>query len=368
MKFYIKIPITIAVIMASFSSKGESKEDSAKANTFTKATNFTLPSSVAFNLLDANPSQVFRPGFAKDLKLDWVIKDNKIASNIAVEAQPIWLFFMRGTDYNKLSKYNNVQKALSSLTLSLGTASKNNINSLAWGAKINLYAKKNPIYDTNYINTISDFTGRPGTRLAELNSKIGELQFEIDTVGGKTVNSDKKTKVTREIDSIRKLITKDSTVHFGEIAKTIAEYEKDNWNSTLIDLGYGRVYNYLSQSFDSLSFQSNGSGLWLSGNVGFGKHILINGMLKYTTLSGKNITTTGANFRYGNINTNFFVEGLYNFSADDNLKKITIAYGGEIKIRNMAALQFGLRTDYTKDFKLKNLIPLINFNYLLGNQ
>ncbi|MDX2129742.1 MAG: hypothetical protein SFU91_11975 [Chloroherpetonaceae bacterium] len=345
----------IIVIIPTSKVFGQPTKDSLKA--VVSATNFSLPSSIAFNLLDINPTQVYRPGFAKDFKFDWVVKDNKIASNLAIEAQPVWLFFYNDTDYNEFSKNSYLEKIFSSLTVSIGTSTKESIHSLAWGAKVNLYAKANPIYDTSYIKKVSNFEAKREVSVAR-----DSIEFEmIDT----TINPEKMKSLRRAYDSLNNAYSKDSIAHFAKLGKLKEDFEKANWNTTIIDVGYGQVYNYLSQSIDSLSFQNNGSALWISGNFGIGTKILINGMFKYSTVSGNNITTIGANCRYGGLNSNFFIEALYNNASNDKLKTITIAYGGEFKINDTIALQFGLRTDYTNDLKFKNLIPIVNFNYLL---
>jgi hypothetical protein len=349
--------LCLIIIFSSSKVFGQPTNETKKVTNLVQSTNFSLPSSIAFNLLDINPSQVYRPGFSKDFKFDWVVKDNKIASNLAIEAQPAWLFFYNNTPYDKFSKHTYLEKIFSSLTISIGTSTKDIIHSLAWGAKVNLYAKKNPIYDTLYIRVIGNFEAN------EIVSVERErLIFLIDYAQ----NLEEEKEFRETLDSLNTVYSKDSLDHFAAIDKFKEQYEKDNWNSTIIDMGYGRVYNYLSQSIDSLSFQNSGSGLWISANFGIGSKILINGMFKLSNIARNDITTVGANFRYGGLNSNFFIEGLYNNISNDNLKNITIAYGGEFKINNSIALQFGLRTDYTKDFKFKNLIPIVNFNYLLG--
>lgn len=334
-----------------FSQSSNTEEDNA-----IKSTNFSLPSSIAFNLLEVNPSKIYRPGFAKDFKFDWVIKDNKISSNIAIETQPIWLFGYSNTDYNKLSKHNYFEKLLSSISVSIGTSSKDSIRSLAWGVKLNLYADKNPIYDENYIKEIGNFIA---------DKKIIDKMDSLELLYDSEIDEVKKEKYLVDLVIIKKAYAKIEKKYFNDIDKYKEQYEKDNWNSTIIDLGFGQLFNYLSDSFDSLSFQSQGGSAWLSGNIGIGRNVLINAMIMYSDLSGNQIATIGANIRYGSLKANFFIEGLYNSSSDDNLKKIFIAYGGELKIINSIALQFGLRTEYTKNFNLKKLIPIINVNYLL---
>lgn len=355
----ISIPV-LAIVLASLNAISAFSQTLSEATSATdksvKATNFSVPSSAAFNLLEINPSQVHRPGFARDFKFDWLVKDNNLVSNIAIEAQPLWLFFYKNTDYQELKDQNLFQRSLSSLSLSVGTASKDSLRSIAWGAKINLYAAKNPIYDTDYINMIGNFFTNSAVENEFLRLRVA---YDLEP------DQRKKDSLLREVNLLRAAYIEDSLQHFRAIDKYKEQWEKDNWNSTIIDLGYGRIYNYLSESIDSLSFDNQGGGVWISGNFGIGKKVLINGMVKYSKIAKNNVTTIGANFRYGGLNTNFFVEGLYNAASNDNLERFTIAYGGDIKFKTFA-LQFGLRTDYNKEFSFKNLIPVVNFNYLLN--
>jgi hypothetical protein len=326
-----------------------------------QATNFTVPSSTAFNLLDVNPSQIHRPGYAKDLKLDWVIKDGKIASNIAIEAQPAWLFFYKNTDYDAFSKHNYIEKVLSSVSISAGTAVKDSINSLAWGIKFNLYSEKNPLYDKEYIDSIGNFIADN-----KLRNKIDSLQLLHDM----TEDGIKKKEYAKQLEEYKKEYTSKELVHFKKIEEYKEKYKKDNWNKTIVDLGFGMIYNYVGESLttpDSLDFRNRGGGIWVSGNIGIGKKILINSMIKYTKISDDEMASFGANIRYGGLNTNFFVEGLYTDSSLDAFKTLSISYGGEMKLKNLLILQFGLRTSYNRNMDFRNFMPIINLNYLLDD-
>lgn len=355
MKFNIKILIFLFTCLKFTTAYAQVSADSAARDNAIKATNFSVPSSVAFTLLDVNPSQVNRPGFSKDFKFDWLVKDNKIVSNLAVETQPLWLFFYKNTSYQDLIKKKWFGKMLSSLSVSVGTSSKDSIHSLAWGAKVNLYSAKNPIYNEEYIKKIGQFF---------TNTPLENEYYRLKTKCRLETDEAAKNECQSQLDSLGKLYQKELEVYLKSQDGYIEQYEKDNWNSTIIDLGFGKVYNYLSESIDSLTFSNQGGGVWISGNFGIGKKILINGMVKYSEIRKNSFTTIGANFRYGGLNANFFIEGLYNATNNDNLNKITIAYGGDIRFKTFA-LQFGLRTDYTNDFNLKNLVPVVNFNYLL---
>ncbi|OFX84178.1 MAG: hypothetical protein A2W99_00170 [Bacteroidetes bacterium GWF2_33_16] len=336
---------------------GQIKSGSSNADKIAKATNFSVPSSVAFNLLDVNPSQVYRPGFTKDFKLDWVYKDNNLLPNMAIETQPAWLLFYKNTDYQKLIKQNYLEKLFSSLTVSIGTAEKDSINSIAWGVKVKLYSKKDPVYDTSYINKIGNFIAN-----RSILDKIDSLTMIIDF----EQNEIKKAEYIQQRDLLSEAYKKIEKKHFDQIDKYIADYEKENWNTTMIDLGFGQVFNYLGEAIDTLKFSNKGFGVWVAGNTGVGKNILINGMIKYSEISKNQILTFGANIRYGIKDRNFFIEGVYNNYFNDNPNNFSISYGGDIVMYKSIAIQFGLRTDYSKDMKIKNLIPIVNLNYILN--
>src|SRR5579872_6162520 len=53
----------------------------------------SIPSTPAFTLLDENPSKINKVGFMRDFKIDWVLKDGKVPSNMAIELAPLWLLY-----------------------------------------------------------------------------------------------------------------------------------------------------------------------------------------------------------------------------------------------------------------------------------
>ena len=84
----------------------------------------------------------------------------------------------------------------------------------------------------------------------------------------------------------------------------------------------------------------------------------------YKFLGGDSTTHfAGVNLRYGKSRSNFFAEYVYEKTGD--LRKNTIAYGGDFRINNTLMIQFGLRTEYDKSFSLKALKPLVNLNWIL---
>ncbi|QJW90584.1 hypothetical protein HNV11_14935 [Spirosoma taeanense] len=382
-----------------------------------KATNFSVPSSAAFNLLDVNPSKINRPGFAKDFKFDWVFNGTQISPNIAIEAQPIWLLFAKNKSYSEIEDFNIVERALYSLDLSLGTAQRkisetagsmqtSQVQSLAFAAKLNLYSSKNPLYDDgfikNYAPRFSEEEEKLETEKTRIEGVLNGLKKDSSSFANDInilkssipVDQLKLTQllaqlaqltlaIQNHINQFESIERKLNNIFDREVKATqafVERYEKENWNSTIIDFGYGQVFNYSGDNIGNLQFFDKGNAFWLSGviRIGkkhtiFGQRVMLNFMTRYITTTKTPNFTYGGNLRYGSKLINFFIEGV-----QTNYTKIepgataenttTIAYGGDFKINNLFYVQLGIRTNYNKDFKLRDIIPLVNFNYLLPTQ
>ena len=76
----------------------------------------------------------------------------------------------------------------------------------------------------------------------------------------------------------------------------------------------------------------------------------------------------GANLRYGGHDLIFFLEEVYeNIEGQD---KYTIAYGRDYKIASFLTfliVQFGIRTEYNKSFKISKFFSIVNLNWIPGS-
>lgn len=54
-----------------------------------KQTEFVIPPSPAYQMLDATSSLVNSTGTIRDFKVDWSFKTYRLAPNLAIEAQPV---------------------------------------------------------------------------------------------------------------------------------------------------------------------------------------------------------------------------------------------------------------------------------------
>lgn len=330
------------------------------STTVISATNLSISSSPVFTLLGVNPSQVTKPGFSRDFKLDLIVRDNKLVSDIAIEAQPIWIFFHENTsasDYR--NKIGYLGRTLSTLNISLGTAKRDSIRSLAYSLKITLYRQKDPMADTSYTNKISPVFTNKEKKLLIQKTNI-EVKISLPQFSDEQKQDSLKIELN-ELEQKLQMLDEEQKKSLKEIHDN---YLKENWNSSMVDLGFGRIHNYVSPSLDSLKFEDRGFGFWLNGSVGVGKNILISGLIKIINLKENNEEFYGANLRFGNSTTNFFVE--YIREIVDSEKKNTISYGGEYRIDSKKSIEFGLRTEYNNDFDLKSLIPQVKVNWNLA--
>jgi hypothetical protein len=327
------------------------------ADSIAKGTDFTIPASPAFTLLDANPCRVTRPSFTKDFRLDWIIKEGKLVSDIAIDAQPIWLLFYQDVNLQEYRAKDEINRILSTITLSVGTAEKDSIRSLAWALKVNVYRSRDPLLDTAYINALtprfSDRERKLRLRLAGIQDALAEEEFPEEQRDSLELLNET---ISADLDRLRQQEN-------DRVKEIEEEYTRVQWNASLVDIAFGRLYSYSSPSIDSLHFISSGFGAWVNGAFGVGQSWLLSALLQFGEREGEPSRMLGANIRYGNGSRNFFLE--YVFESAHGEKRHTISYGGEFKASDNLAIQFSLRTDYDRSFNIGKLIPLINLNWRL---
>lgn len=323
-----------------------------------KATDFSIPSSPAFSLLDINPEKINKPGFARDFKLDWFINDYSLRPDIAFEAQPIWLFFYEDVNYNDFKEQKWYMHSLSTLNISLGTVNRDSLNSLAYSIKITLFreSKGDPMLNEDYIDKIKPLITEEEKQLL---FKKSALEDELNSIEDK----ERVSIINKQIKEIEVQLAAIDEKRNRVIENTIKEFNKTYWNASVLDLGFGQVFDYTSSALDSLDFDSKKHAVWLNGSLGLGKKILISGLYRQYFTSDFNDFLAGINFRYGRSNLNFFIE--YAYEEIEKKGKNTFGYGGEYKMNKNIQLQFGVRTEYNDEFSLDKLIPMININWIM---
>lgn len=353
--------ITVCVSFNIYSQDQEGNDEAKINETVTdtaEATNFSIPSSPAFVLLDVNPSKVNRPGSLRDFKFDWILKGDGLAPDIAIEFQPISLIFFNKVNYADYQK-QWIKRVLSTLNISVGTAKKDDIQSIAYSLKITLINNGDPLSrkNTSYINEIKTLISDTEKKLLLRRAAISNaLKYNTNLA------ADEKVKYEEEKKYLESKIAIIEELDEKELKKIKAKHEKDQWNATVVDVGFGQIFNYTGDTLDTLKFEGRGIGLWVNGCTGIGKRAIISGLFKYIRIDKEDQYFGGINLRYGSSKFNFFIEGIY--ERVQSVDKNTIAYGGSYKISSDLLLEFGLRTEYNKDFKFKNLKPIVKFCWI----
>jgi hypothetical protein len=350
------------------------------------ATDLTIPSSPAFVLLDVNPANVTRPGFTKDFKLDLLVKDGNILSNLAIEAKPIWILLYSDVDLPAYQGRGDLERALSTLSVSVGTAEKNDQKKLAWSAKMTLL-RKDPLLDQSYISSVGDVLNiskeeaqlRIGmqVRISQIERERRKVIKEINALSGdSSTNAAKLEELEARRDSLQSCKTSEERTfekQVGELQSSKSErlkavtraYSQKHWNADAVDIGFGELYTYDSSTIDSLKLKNQGFGVWLSFGTGLGtRNWLLCGLLKGIEIDDRLSQLYGVNIRYGGSTIDFFAEFIY--EKNDQIKKYTLAYGGEYRLDANRSIEFGLRTGLDKNVNLRSLTPVVKLNWNFG--
>ncbi len=368
--FYTYLACLLPCILAAQAPAATATNDGSQEAA--KATEFAIPAAPAYMLLDASSPLVNQPANVRDFKVDWSLRSYALQPNIALEAQPIWEIFYNKSDISKYQKTSKFMRTLSTLSLSGGTLQKNVdllkdsvltttlINQASIAFKINLYRQYDPLMDVEiYKEPAENYVKQK----ADLEKQVKTLTDSLPKV--KTPKAQKE--IEKQIQD-----TKTSLIVLNNAQKEIikglrTQYVKEHWNAAMLDVAFGKVYNFDRPVLDSLNLVSSGFGIWLNGSYGIGKKSLLCGTLRYTKMDTIQAFEMGVNYRYGSPKYNFFVETVYKpVQSDNNYKnKFVIAYGGDFKVGNNVAIGFALRTVYDKNLQFTNLVPVANINCLM---
>ncbi len=370
-----------------------------------------IPTSPLFDLMGQAPSQVARTADIKDFKVDWSFKNWRVNPNLAIQAQPVWELF-----YNKknLEKYQNasaISRMLASLDVSLGTVQTETSDRRIGGAfKISLYKQKDPLrikgaYDD--VQTTFD------EEMVQLKTKEKELLTALDSL---TKPSD--LQITR--DALRQNDLQIATFYSRRntaIQAKASQFVADNWNAAYVDLAYGKIYTYGTDSAGSLKKlrlnRNTANGLWLNFGMGVGKRGLFSGLIRSSfyeeevtfnlkdnitgdettasTIAANNLISMGINFRYGGPVYNFFAEIIYegkrvktpieavneSFTTPggktivtssvkwDIVHPYTINFGGDWRISRNVVLNYGMRLLMDNNYKTISFTPIANISCMM---
>ncbi|MBK8677719.1 MAG: hypothetical protein IPN25_03170 [Sphingobacteriales bacterium] len=342
----------------------------------------SIPPTPAFALLGITPSEVIKPGTVRDFKVDWSLKSYRLAPNLALEAQPLWLLYRYNLD--RYSKASWIEKSLSTLSVSAGTnvntftnkitKSDSLVYQLAYALKLNLFHEKNKLVEKVYVDSLM-----MAYKDARKNYKLKEREVakQLKKTRDKKKIFELETELAyakREMKETRKSISDEYLSHADD-------YSKRRWNASMLEVAGGQVFSYQRETVDSLNLKRAGYGVWLNGGYGVGNNWYFTGMLKYAafpktdtlivSLQPVKDILAGINIRYGSLKYNFFMEWSMDtklFDPDleiDGLRRNSLSFGGDLKVSPIVLLSYGIRTDFNKKLQFKNFIPIANVTCLM---
>lgn len=383
-----------------------STEGVSQADRAVKATEFAIPSSPAFNMLNANtPSRIERFASLRDIKVDWSLTNGQsgyaLSPGLGIEILPVWMVMFDRAAAAKYRRASPLLRTLSTLSISAGTNASNSKNWMAWAAKINLYRQHDPLSDTRFLEQV-DKTGQ--LKKDSLRRVVSQQYNQKYRLNKRDPNYQTQlAAITDSIEISLEAIKNTDREQRDQLLEARDQYIGKHWNSAFCDLAFGRLYTYaqtqkvVSRVFESstqagkvdtaffvtshsLKARRAGFGAWLSGGVGIRDWGMVAGMVRWgrkpsllTDTIGTQLSF-GLNFRYGTRRYNFFIEGFYDHetypiseTATEPFRQkfVMVTIGGDWRISRNVMLSFGIRQ--TRDVENSTLLmqPLVNINCLM---
>lgn len=375
-----------------------------------------IGSSSIFDLMGVTPSQIARPSDVRDVKVDWSFKNWKLNPNLAIQAQPVWEAFYNRRDLSKFVNAPRIMQRLSTLELSLGTVqSENQDRRIGYAAKLNLYREKDPLLEEDF------FKEKVEAYTQELNAsheQIALLKLQLK----ETKDAADYLKVSNQIITAENERSQIINRHRDEIKTMSEEFMNSFWNGSFLDIGYGKVNSYFTDSAGTLKSirrnRNTGEAFWLSGGIGIGRKWLITAMVRtlqydeqinFTlrdtvsleetakdTVVDNKLRTYGLNIRYGSPYFNLFFEYFSDVrNRDSNIEIIkgdgwrneqgvppnviivnetvswntqpvhSLTLGGDWRFAKNVMLNFGMRMEYDRNWKKQTFTPIVSVACLM---
>jgi len=371
----------------------------------------TIPPSPVFDVMGVTPSQINRTSDIKDFKVDWSFKSWKLNPNLAIQSQPVWELLYNRNDLEKYQSASGFMRRLSSLDFSVGTVQdENNDRRIGFALKMNLYKQKDPLLAKELYADISE---RYKKERSDLEDQLKALHQKLDT----TTNILEKPALRTQIITLEEQLNTQHSRRMGEINSRAKIFVEDNWNASSLDVAFGRVYSYKTDSAGSLKTlrlnRNTGYAGWINGSFGIGKKFLLTALvrnswyeeeleftIRNTTTGAESqqkavaentLLTTGINLRYGGSIYTFFVEFLYEkkalktalealndaFKAPTNFQVVgstvkwdvvhpnTLSFGGDWRISRSVILNYGMRCIFSKDWEFKTFTPVATISCMM---
>lgn len=387
--------LSVAASIARAQSPGAEEFGAQKSSAIARATDYSIPSAPALGFLDAGPAAVHTPHFPRDFRLDWLLQDGQIASDLAIEAAPVWLFGFEDVSAAEYRSLPTVARTLSTFNVSVATTANGRQRTLAAAAKLTLYRASDPVADTSYTNRLSRALGFSAAQtqaqneidevVIEAADALSDRQFQVvDALADRATQfgefkpsslsayqrlpqEEKRTiaSYVQRLEEAHRAMQAVSDATADQLRAIRRQYEQAHWNDARLDVAAGRVYTFDQFAgagrLDSLSLAATEWGAWLNGATGLGtQDWLVSGLVRVLDREGETTYFVGGNVRYGGDDANFFVE--YARRWGDRSVESLVSYGGSLSLMPQLNVQFGLRTTFDGTLRLDGLAPTIKLN------
>lgn len=403
-----KILLLLQGVLFSLSMIGQEK-DNATGRLSPKE--LTIPAAPVFDLMGVTSAQINRTSDIKDFKVDWSFKSWKLNPNLAIQSQPVWEILYNRKDLSKYQAASGFMRKLAALDISIGSVQdENNDRRIGFAGKVNLYKEKDPLMARELYAGISE---KYQAEKTETLAQIKALQQQLDT----TTNILVRPELRSQIKSSEEQLATINSRRNAEINSRAKIFVSENWNASSLDVSFGKVYSYITDSAGSLKSlrlnRNTGMGGWINGNLGIGKKFLLSGLYRSSwyeeelefqlknTSTGEEVSqkavadntllTMGLNLRYGGSLYTFFVEFLYEkkgiktplealgevFKAPGNFEVVgstvkwdvvhpnTISFGGDWRISQSVVINYGMRCVFDEKWKFRTFTPIATISCMM---
>ncbi|MBL0357546.1 MAG: hypothetical protein IPP72_12000 [Chitinophagaceae bacterium] len=407
--FCLQCCFLLLLIISANSSRAQYNADAANSKLVPRE--LAIPTSPLFDLMGAAPSQVARTADIKDFKVDWSLKNWKVNPNLSIQAQPVWELFYNRKNLAKYQQANTFQRMMASLDLSLGTAlGDNNERRIGGALKMSLYKQRDPLLMKGVYDDIQKTFDE---ELLQLKQKEKEILLALDSIVKPSELAAKREELRNNDAQLTSFYSRRNTA----IQNQAAQFVSDNWNAAYVDLAFGKIYSYSTDSAGSLGKLSlnrnTGNALWLNFGFGVGKRGLISALIRSSfyeeeltftvkddvsgneniqqAIAANKLFTFGINFRYGGPVFNFFAEFIREAKSlktplqalndvldlPDGKTVVTstvkwdvvhpyiINFGGDWRISRNVILNYGMRCVLDKNFKTVSFLPIANISCMM---
>lgn len=372
------LPAIFALCAMPFAAADAAARQASGADLLARATELSIPASPALALLDIDPSNIVRPGFAEQFKLDLLVRDEGLRPDLALALRPVWTFIFQDISAPQYRAVSPVLRMLSTATVSIGSRDDGDARSLAWSISLNVL-RKDPLLDRAYVDSLSALLAvterqqRIAERMAteEVRARREMAQATMEAALSEAERAQRTAEILGRLEETRSRFREEArAIEEGltrDVQTFVREWRERHWNAAALDIGAGRLYEYAAPAGVDLDLMGAGTGAWVAAAHGLGTdRMLVSAMGRIMDIAGSTRTMLGANVRYGGARYDAFIEYLFRENGGEDLHEI--AYGGTVRLDESRSIEFGLRTGYDQSMDLRQAIPIVKLDWLIGKR